>query len=115
VHVRTAAQTHVCVCDCMCTIACLKVSYAACAGVDLHVLYVRCACLPMHTRLHVYMCACVLAHGNIVGEFVLVCAWHLAWQVRVTLLVVHVHARIYARMRIRASGACPNDVAVTAS
>ena len=66
-HVRTAAQTHVCVCDCMCTIACLKVSYAACAGVDLHVLYVRCACLPMRTRLHVYMCACVLAHGNIDG------------------------------------------------
>jgi len=45
----------------------LKVSYAACAGVDLHVLYVRCACLPMRTRLHVYMCACVLAHGNIDG------------------------------------------------
>jgi hypothetical protein len=55
------------VCDCMCTIACFKVSYAACAGVDLHVLYVRCACLPMRTRLHVCMCACVLAHGNIDG------------------------------------------------
>jgi len=48
-------------------------------------------------------------------EFVRACAWHLAWHMRVTLLVVHVHAHIYARMRIRASGACPNDVAVTAS
>jgi hypothetical protein len=50
-----------------------------------------------------------------VFEFVRACAWHLAWHVCVTLLVVHVHARIYARMRIRASCACPNDVAVTAS
>ena len=50
-----------------------------------------------------------------VSECVRACAWQLAWHVRVTLLVVHVHARIYARMRIRASGACPNDVAVTAS
>jgi len=29
-----------------------------------------------------------------VSEFVRACAWHLAWHVRVTLLVVHVHARI---------------------
>ena len=43
-----------------------------------------------------------------VFEFVRACGWHLAWHVRVTLLVVHVHARI------RASGACLNDVAVTA-
>jgi len=51
----------------VCAIVCSKVSYAACAGVDLHVLYVRCACLPMRTRLHVCMCACVLVHGNIDG------------------------------------------------
>jgi len=59
----------------MWTIACLKVSYAACAGVDLHVLYVRCECLPMRTRLHVYMCACVLAHGNIDGVWICACVW----------------------------------------
>ena len=49
-----------------------------------------------------------------VSQSVRACAWHLAWQVRVTLLVVLVHARIYAHMRIRASCACLNDVAVTA-
>jgi hypothetical protein len=48
-----------------------------------------------------------------VSEFVRACAWHLAWHVRLTLLVVHVHARMDARMRICASRACPNDVVVT--
>ena len=60
---HTAAQTHVCVQ--LYAIRCL--SSAACAGVDLRVLYVRCACLPMRTQLHMCMCACVLAHGNIDG------------------------------------------------
>ena len=34
-----------------------------------------------------------------VFEFVRACGWHLAWHVRVTLPVVHVHARMDARMR----------------
>ena len=59
--------------------------------------------------------ACLLMETYMVFKFVRACAWHLAWHVRVTLLVVHVQARMYARMRIRASRACPNDVAVTAS
>ena len=91
-----ACAWYMCTCEClhgiMCTvrmaahqlmhvsaIVCVRLyarrylSYAACAGVDLHVLYVRCACLPMRTQLHLYVCvcvcararACVLAHGNI--------------------------------------------------
>jgi hypothetical protein len=50
-----------------------------------------------------------------VFQIVRACAWHLAWHVRVTLPVVHVQARMDARMRVCASRACPNDVAVTAS
>ena len=63
VHVRTAAQTHVCVCDCMCTIAC--VSYAACAGVDLHA----------YTAARVYVC-------------VRACSWKHTWCLN---LCVRVH------------------------
>ena len=51
-----------------------------------------------------------------VFKFVRVCAWHLAWHVRVTLPVVHVHARMDACMRVCACRACALiDVAVTAS
>jgi len=50
-----------------------------------------------------------------VSQSVRACAWHLAWQVRVTLPVLHMHARMDARMRICASRACLNGVAVTAS
>jgi hypothetical protein len=50
-----------------------------------------------------------------VFEFVRACAWHLAWHVRVALPVLHVHARMDARMCVCASRACLNDVAVTAS
>ena len=56
VHVRTAAQTHVCVCDCMCTIACLKVSYAACAGVDLRIVRAMCVSAHAYTAARVYVC-----------------------------------------------------------
>ena len=48
-----------------------------------------------------------------VFQFVRASAWHVACHVRVTLPVVHVHARMDARMRICASRACPNDVVVT--
>ena len=61
--VYTAAQTQVCVCDCMCTIVCLKVFELCCMcrrGLTRR-LYVRCACLPMRTRLHMCMCVCVRA------------------------------------------------------
>jgi hypothetical protein len=35
-----------------------------------------------------------------VFKFVRACAWHLAWHVRVTLPVVHMHMRMDARMRV---------------
>jgi hypothetical protein len=49
-----------------------------------------------------------------VFKFVRMYAWHLAWRVRVTMPVVHVRARMDARMRVCACRAC-GDVAVTAS
>jgi hypothetical protein len=48
---------------------------------------VMCVSAHAYTATHVY--ACVRA-----------CAWHLAWRVRVTLPVVHVHARMVACMRV---------------
>ena len=86
-------------------------SYAACAGMDLQKFYVRCACLPMRTRLHLCICVyvCVRACSwkpKLVFKFVRACAWHLAWHVRVTLPVVHVHARMDARKRVCACRAC---------
>ena len=78
---------------------------------------VRAMCVSAHayTAARVYVCvrACSWKHRWCLNLCVRV--RHLAWHVRVTLLVVHVHARIYARMRIRASRVCPNDVAVTVS
>ena len=77
---------------------------------------VRAMCVSAHayTAARVYVCVRACSWKQMVFEFVRACAWHLSWQVRVTLLVVLVHARIYAHMRIRASCACLNDVAVTA-
>jgi len=50
----------------MCTCVCLMVlSYAACAGADLRILYLQCACLHYATTA-AHVC-------------VRVCAWHLAY------------------------------------
>ena len=120
--VYTAAQTQVCVCDCMCTIVCLKVFELCCMCRRGLTRIVRAMCVSVHayTAAHVYvcvcMCACVPAHGNIDGVSICACvcmAFSMACACVTT--VVQKHARINARMRICASRACPNDVAVTAS
>ena len=74
-----------------------------------------CPCVHGCTCVCACVRACLLMETWMVFQIVRACAWHLAWHVRVTLPVVQVHAHINARMRICASCACPNDVAVTAS
>ena len=95
-----AAHTHVCVYDFMLEgeLCCI------CRRGPTRIVRAMCVSAHAYTAAHVYVCmrACSWKH-RWCFEFVRACAWHLAWHVRVTLLVVHVHARIYARMRIRAS------------
>ena len=72
----TAAQTHVCVCDCMCTIVCLKVFELCCMFRRGLTCIVRAMCVSAHayTVAHVYVCVracawewcfnlCVRVHG----------------------------------------------------
>ena len=66
--------------------------------VMLHVqawTYMYCTCdVRVCPCVHGCTCVCVRAclRMGMVFQFVRACAWHLAWHVRVTLPVVHVHA-----------------------
>ena len=98
------------VCDCMCKIECLKEFELCCMCRRGLTCIVRAMCVSAHAYMaaHVYVCvrACLLMETLMVFTFVRACAWHLAWHVCVTLPVVHVHARMDARMRVCACRAC---------
>ena len=106
----------------VCAIVCLQV-FEFCCMCRRGLTRIVCAmCVSAHayTAALVYVCVsvrgCLLMETKMMFKIVLACAWHLAWHVHVTLPVVHVHARINARLCVCACHAhAKHDVAVTAS